>query len=185
MLNDVYSELEQGFKKVLESLRRSLLKIRTGRANVGILDGIKVEFYGTLSPLNQVGTIKVPEPRLITIQPWDKSMITTIEKAIVASDLGINPSNDGNIIRIPIPPLTGERRKELVKIVKRSGEDAKIAIRNERRNANDLIKELEKESEISEDQMRRGLGHVQKLTDDYVEKVDEVVTEKEKEILEF
>ena len=119
MINEVFSELETSFGKVVEALRRDLMKIRTGRANLGLLDGIRVEFYGTMTPLNQVGTLKVPDPRLITIQPWDKSIIGTIEKAIASSDLGLNPSNDGTLIRIPIPALTGERRKELVKLVKK------------------------------------------------------------------
>ncbi|MBN1946323.1 MAG: ribosome recycling factor [Bradymonadales bacterium] len=184
MLDDVYSELEERFEKIVTTFRRDLMKVRTGRANLGMLDGIKVEFYGTLTPLNQVGTMKVPDPRLITIQPWDKTLIGTIEKAIVASELGLNPSNDGNLIRIPIPPLTGERRQELVKIVKRQGEDTKVSIRAERREANDLVKELEKSSEIGEDDMRRGLDKIQKLTDKYIEEVDDVVREKERDILE-
>ena len=185
MLKDVYGELEDGFTKTLAALRQNLMKVRTGRANLGILDGIKVEFYGTLTPLNQVGTLKVADPRLITIQPWDKSLVPTIEKAIASSDLGLNPSSDGTIIRIPIPALTGERRKELVKIVKRHGEEAKIAIRNERRSANDIAKELQKEGDIGEDVYHRGLARIQELTDSYIAKADDIVTEKEKEIMEF
>ncbi len=185
MLNEVYQELEDGFNKTLASFRRELLKVRTGRANLGILDGIRVSFYGTMTPLNQVGTLKVPDPRLITIAPWDKTLIPTIEKSISSSELGLNPSNDGTIIRIPIPPLTGERRKELVKIVKKLGEDAKIGIRNERRGSNDIVKDLQKESEISEDDMHRALTKVQQLTDKAVGEVDEITAAKEKEILEF
>jgi ribosome recycling factor len=185
MINELLSELESDFNRVLDALRRDLLKIRTGRANLGLLDGIRVEFYGTMSPLNQVGTLKVPDPRLITIQPWDKALIPTIEKSIAASDLGLNPSNDGMLIRIPIPPLTGERRKELVKVVKRNGEDAKVAARNERRGTNDMVKTLKKEGEISEDDMHRSLDKVQKLTDEYVAQIDVILGDKEKEILEF
>lgn len=185
MLNEVYGELDESFKKIIASFRRELTKVRTGRANLALLDGIKVEFYGSLTPLNQVGTLKVPEPRLITIQPWDKTLIPAIEKGIASSDLGLNPSSDGTIVRVPIPPLTGERRKELVKLVKRSGEEAKIATRNERRSANEMVKDLEKEGEISEDDLRRGLAKIQTMTDSTVQQVDEIVAEKEKEILEF
>lgn len=185
MLNELQEELEEAFKRIAASFRRDLMKVRTGRANLGLLDGIKVEFYGSLTPLNQVGTLKVPEPRLITIQPWDKTLIPAIEKSIGASNLGLNPSSDGNIIRIPIPALTGERRKELVKVVKRSGEDAKIAIRNERRNANETAKELQKEGEASEDEMHRALAKIQQTTDTAVKGIDEIVVDKEKEILEF
>lgn len=185
MLDDVYSELESGYKKAIAAFRRDLMKVRTGRANLGILDGIKVEFYGTLTPLNQVGTLKVADPRLITIQPWDKTLLPTIEKAIGASDLGLNPSNDGTIIRIPIPALTGERRKELVKIVKKQSEDAKVTIRNERRVGNEMVKELKNDGDVSEDDMHRALTKIQQLTDTYIKKVEDVFTEKEKEILEF
>lgn len=185
MLNEVYSELEEAFGRVIAAFRRDLMKVRTGRANLGILDGIKVEFYGSLTPLNQVGTLRVPDPRLITVQPWDRSLIPAIEKAIAASDLGLNPSSDGTLIRIPIPPLTGERRQELVKVVKRQGEEAKISVRNERRSANDILKDLEKESEIGEDDLRRALAHVQKLTDQATDQIDEIIADKEKEIIEF
>lgn len=185
MLNDVYKELEDAFKKTNQAFRRDLQKVRTGRANLALLDGIKVEFYGSMSPLNQVGTLKVPEPRLITIQPWDKTLIPLIEKAIGASDLGLNPSSDGTLIRIPIPALTGERRKELVKMVKKMGEEAKVAVRNERRSANDTVKDLQKEGEISEDNMHSALAKIQALTDAAIKGVDAIVVEKEKEVLEF
>ena len=185
MLNEVYRELEDSFNRTLASFRRELVKVRTGRANLGILDGLRVSFYGTMTPLNQVGTLKVPDPRLITIAPWDKSLIPTIEKAISSSELGLNPSNDGALIRIPIPPLTGERRKDLVKIVRKLSEDAKISVRNERRSSNDIVKDLQKESEISEDEMHRALTKVQQLTDKAVSDVDEITAGKEKEILEF
>ncbi len=185
MLNDVYKELEEAFKKTAQAFRRDLQKVRTGRANLALLDGIKVEFYGSMTPLNQVGTLKVPEPRLITIQPWDKTLIPLIEKAIGASDLGLNPSSDGTLIRIPIPALTGERRKELVKMVKKMGEDAKVAVRNERRSANDTVKDLQKESEISEDNMHGALAKIQSLTDAATKGLDTIMAEKEKEVLEF
>ena len=185
MLNDVYKELEEAFKKTAQAFRRDLQKVRTGRANLALLDGIKVEFYGSMTPLNQVGTLKVPEPRLITIQPWDKTLIPLIEKAIGASDLGLNPSSDGTLIRIPIPALTGERRKELVKMVKKMGDDAKVAVRNERRSANDTVKDLQKESEISEDNMHGALAKIQSLTDAATKGLDTIMAEKEKEVLEF
>jgi ribosome recycling factor len=185
MLDDIYDSLEESFNKAVAALRQNLMKVRTGRANLGVLDGIKVEFYGTMTPLNQVGTLKVADSRLITVQPWDKSLIPTIEKAIAASDLGLNPSNDGMQIRIPIPPLTGERRKELVKIVKRAGEEAKVAVRNERRSANDDVKTLQKDGDVSEDAAHRALARIQTLTDDFSKKIDEIITEKEKEIMEF
>jgi ribosome recycling factor len=185
MINEVFSELSSSLERAKEALKRELMKVRTGRANLGLLDGIRVEFYGTLTPLNQVGTLKVPEPRLITIQPWDKSIISSIERAISASDLGLNPSNDGTLIRIPIPALTGERRRELVKLVKRIGEESKISVRNERRGANDLVKQLEKEGEVSQDEMHRGLTKIQQITDDAIKLVDSILSDKETEILEF
>ena len=185
MINEVFSELSGSFERAKEALKRELMKVRTGRANLGLLDGIRVEFYGTMTPLNQVGTLKVPEPRLITIQPWDKSIISAIERAIAASDLGLNPSNDGTLIRIPIPALTGERRRELVKLVKKIGEESKISIRNERRGANDLVKQLEKEGEVSQDEMHRGLSKIQQMTDEAIKAVDDILSDKETEILEF
>lgn len=184
MIDDVMSDLIEGFDGTLRSLRRDLTKVRTGRANPALLDGIKVDYYGVPTPLNQVGSVKVGDARLLVISPWEKSMIQPIEKAIVEADLGLNPSNDGNIIRIPIPPLTGERRKELTRQVRRSGEDCKVALRNQRRDANDMLKEAQKDSDISEDDMHRGLSKVQDTTNDYTQKVDDIVTEKEKEIME-
>jgi ribosome recycling factor len=185
MLNDILSDLQSGMNETIDSLKRDLSKRRTGRANVAILDGIKVEYYGTMSPLNQVASLQVPDPRLITIKPWEKSMVPVIEKAIQQSPIGLNPASDGELIRIPIPPLTEQRRKDLVKDVRRIGEESKVALRNQRREANEMLKELEKEKDISEDELRRGLTRVQEATDDYVKKVDEVVAAKEKEILEF
>ncbi len=185
MVNDVISDLKTSMDGTIESLKRELARRRTGRANVAILDGVKVDYYGTKSPLNQVASVQVPDPRLITIKPWEKSMIQVIEKAIQQSSIGLTPSSDGEIIRLPIPPLTEERRKGLVKDVKKVGEEAKVGLRNQRRDANEMLKELEKEKEISEDDLRHGLTRVQEVTDDYVKKVDDLVGTKEKEILEF
>ena len=184
MENLVLNELKADFESTIKDLRKSLSKIRTGRANLGMLDDIKIEYYGQMSPLNQVATMKVADPRLITIQPWEKTMIPEIERAIASSDLGLNPSNDGNIIRVPIPALSGERRQELVKVVRREAEDHKISLRNIRREANDQLKELEKESEITEDQMHRAFTQVDSLIEKFSEKIDEIVEEKEQDILE-
>lgn len=184
MVDDVLADLKKGMQATLENLDRELAKRRTGRANVALLDGVKVDYYGSLSPLNQVASLQVPDPRLITIKPWEKTMVPVIEKAIQQSSLGLNPSSDGEVIRLPIPPLTGERRAQLVKDVKGVGEDSKVALRNQRRDANDMLKALEKDKEISEDDMHRGLTKVQEVTDDFVKKVDETVTKKEKEILD-
>jgi ribosome recycling factor len=180
----VLDELKEDYQTTVKDLKRSLAKIRTGRANLGMLDGIKVEYYGQMSPLNQVATMKVADPRLITIQPWESDLIPEIERSISSSDLGLNPSNDGNIIRVPIPALTGERRQELTKVVKREGEDHKIALRNRRREANDQIKELEKDSEITEDQMHRAFSKIDAMTDQFTSKIDQIVEDKTNEILE-
>lgn len=168
----------------IEAFRKELGKIRTGRASFSLLDGIKVDYYGTLTPLQQVGTLSVPESRLITITPWDAKMVGPIEKAIQASGLGLNPSNDGKVVRIPIPPLTEERRKDLVRVVKKMAEDARIAVRNIRRESIERIKEREKKKEISEDEMKRGQDRVQKETDSFVKKIDEILKAKEQEIME-
>jgi len=168
----------------IDAFRKELGKIRTGRASFSLLDGIKVDYYGTPTPLQQVGTLSVPESRLITVTPWDAKMIGPIEKAIQASGLGLNPSNDGKIVRIPIPPLTEERRRDLVKVVKKMAEDARIAVRNIRREALERIKEREKKKEISEDEMKRSHDRVQKETDRYVKKIDDILKIKEQEILE-
>lgn len=185
MVNDVLSDLKQSMEGNLESLKRELSKRRTGRANVAILDGVKVDYYGTKTPLNQVASVQVPDPRLITIKPWEKSMVPIIEKAILQSSLGLNPASDGELLRIPIPPLTEQRRKDLVKDIKKVGEESKVALRNQRRDANEMLKQLEKDKDISEDEMRNGLTKVQEVTDGYVAKVDELIEAKEKEILEF
>lgn len=184
MVDDVIAELTDNMSNAIENLKRELAKRRTGRANVALLDGIKVEYYGSLSPLNQVASLQVPDPRLITVKPWDKALVPLIEKVIQQSSLGLNPSSDGEIVRIPIPPLTGERRKDLVKDVKKVGEEAKVGLRNHRRDANEFTRKLEKDKVISEDEMHRALAKVQELTDEYVKKVDEIVVAKEKEIIE-
>jgi ribosome recycling factor len=184
MVKDLYRDMEKKMEKSLDSLGRELSSIRTGRASLAILDSITVEYYDSQTPLNQVATLSVPESRLIVIQPWDPSVIKEIEKAILRSDLGLTPSNDGKVIRIPIPTLTEERRIQLVKVVKRNGEDCKVAIRNIRRDIISEAKEFEKEKVISEDDLRRAQDEIQKITDRLIEKVDDAVQKKEKEILE-
>ena len=175
MIAEVKSDASAAMAKALDAFKRDLGKVRTGRASLSLLDDIKVDYYGTPTPLNQVGTLAVPEPRLITIQPWEKNLIPEIEKAILKSDLGLNPNSDGQLIRLAFPPLTEERRKEMVKQVKRMGEDAKIAVRNARRDANDTLKKLEKDKDISEDDLKRGEKDVQDVTDDFVSRVDHVI----------
>jgi ribosome recycling factor len=184
MIDDVLSDLRDSFEGTMKQLQRELGKIRTGRANLGMLDGVKVDYYGNSTPLNQVATMRVADPRLITIQPWEKNIIGDIEKAIASSDLGLNPSNDGTVIRVPIPALTGERRQELVKVARRVGEDHKISLRNARRDANDMIKQLEKDSEITEDDMHRGFDRVNALTEEYTKKIEDALAKKEEGILE-
>ena len=185
MLNDVYKDTEAQMQKAVDSLTREFAGIRTGRASVGILDGIRVEYYGTLTPLNQVATLSVPESSLIVIQPWDVSVIKVIEKALLKSDLGITPSNDGKVIRLAIPPLTEERRKDLAKMIKKKAEEKKVAVRQVRRDSNDMLKVLEKDKDITEDELHTGQDKVQKITDQYVAKVDEITAKKEQEILEL
>lgn len=172
-------------KKSAENLRRELAGIRTGKANAALLDTVKVNYYGQAVPLKQVASIAVPEARLITVQPWEKSVVPEVEKAIQASELGLNPQSDGTLIRLPIPPLTEERRKELVKVVKRFAEEARVAVRNIRREANEQFKKLEKEHSISEDEMHTKQEDVQRLTDKYIATIDEVVATKEKEVMEI
>jgi len=185
MRDEIISELKDKMNKSVNVLKRELSKIRTGRASTALLEDIMVDCYDTQMPLKQVASISIPESRLILIQPWDKSIIGNIEKGILKSELGLTPMNDGKIVRVPIPPLTEERRKELVKLVKKVGEDIKIAIRNNRREANDMFKDLKNEKEISEDEYRRALNEVQEITDSFIEKVNSLVEEKEKEIMEF
>jgi len=185
MIEDIFKETSENMGKSIEDLKREFKKVRTGRASLSILDGIRVNYYGTPTPLNQMATLAVPESRLITIQPWDVSGIKEIEKAILKSDLGLTPSSDGKIVRIAIPPLTEERRKELVRVINKMSEEHKVAVRNIRRDANEMLKDLKKEGEISEDEAFKAQDQVQKITDDHINSVDQVTKEKEKEILEF
>jgi ribosome recycling factor len=184
MTDDVSKDLKARIDKTIDDLRRELSKIRTGRANLAMLDGVKVDYYGTPTPLAQCAALAVPEPRLITIKPWDKSVMKDIEKAIKEANLGLNPMNDGEMIRLPIPPLTEERRKDIAKQVKTKGEDHKVAIRNERRDANEKLKVLLKDKKITEDENKRGMDQVQKHTDAGVKSVEEVAAKKEKEVME-
>ena len=180
-----YAETIAKMEKTLSSLKTDLNKIRTGRASLALFDDIRVDYYGTPTPLNQMATLSIPEPRLITVQPWDASIMGEIEKAILKSELGVTPANDGKIIRITIPRLTEERRKELVKVVKKMAEGAKVAVRNIRREANDQLKGWEKNKKISQDQLHQWMDKVQKSTDQFIEKVDTILAAKEKEILEI
>lgn len=185
MVDGILKDAEERMNLSIESLRTELSRIRTGKANIAILDGITVLYYGTPTPLNQVANISAPEARLLTIQPWDKSIIGEIEKAIQKSDLGINPNNDGTIIRLPLPQLTQEVREDLAKQARKRGEDAKVSVRNIRRDANDNIKKLEKAKELPEDDSKSAQDEVQELTNKAVEQIDEVVAEKEKDIMEI
>jgi ribosome recycling factor len=184
MVEDIYQELDRKMGQTVTALRKDLARIRTGRASLTLLEGITADYYGTPTPLSQLATLAVPESRLITIQPWDKSQFGLIEKAIQRSDLGLTPVNDGKVIRLAIPPLTAERRKDLVKQVKKIGEETKVALRNVRREGNDSLKEREKAKQIAEDEWRRGQEHIQKITDRFIEQVDEILSTKEHEILE-
>ena len=185
MIESIYDETKESMGKSIASLKNDLNRLRTGRASLSIFDGVKVDYYSTLTPLNQMATLAVPESRLITIQPWDVSVIKDIEKAILKSDLGLTPSNDGKIIRLAIPPLTEERRKELVKVVHKMCEGHKVSVRNIRRDANELLKGMKKDAEISEDDAFKAQDQVQKITDEQIKLIDECYQEKEKEILEF
>jgi len=185
MLNDIYADAQERMDKAQESLERDFRKLRTGRASVSLVDGIRVDYYGTATPLNQLATLTIPDPRTIMIQPWDTSVIGEVEKAILKSELGLTPMNDGKIIRINIPPLTTERRRELVKLVKKMSEEAKVAVRNIRRDANEMIKDLKKEKEMSEDDQFRAQEETQKITDDLIKRIDTAYAAKEKEILEI
>jgi len=185
MINDITTDTDNGMKKAVDSFKRDLQKIRTGRANTSMLDGIKVDYYGTPTPVNQVATVQVVDARLITVKPWEKSMIPVIDKAIRASDLGINPVADSELVRLPIPPLTQERRKELAKVVGKQTEEARVAVRSARRDAMDMIKDAEKEKQISEDERKKGEKTVQDLTDKYIAQVEEIAKAKEKEIMEL
>ncbi len=185
MLDTLYAELNASFQKTSDALKRELDRIRTGRANASLLDNIRVSYYGQMTPLSQVAGIQVPEPRMITIKPWEQSLLKEIEKALLQSDIGITPSNDGNIIRLQIPPLTEDRRKALVKQVSAAGEEAKVAARNQRRDANATIKSFEKDGDITEDDREKGLKKVQELTDAAIAKIEKQIAAKEKELMEI
>jgi len=185
MLNSTYSETRERMSKSIDALENELKRVRTGRASLNILDGIRVDYYGTQTPLNQMASLSVPESRLIVIQPWDATVIKDIEKALLKSDLGLTPSSDGKLIRLAIPPLTEERRKELVKVISKMCEDYKVAVRNIRRDSNEFLKMAKKEGDISEDDLFKGQDQVQEITDEFVKRIDEIFKEKEKEILEF
>jgi ribosome recycling factor len=184
VVEDILQECEAGMKRAVEAFQRDLSRVRTGRANLSLLDGVKVDYYGTPTPLNQVASLNVADARLITIKPWEKNMIPVIEKAIRSSDLGLNPVADSELVRLPIPPLTQERRKELVKQIKKMTEDARVAVRGARREANDMLKEAEKDGEVPEDAAKTCGKKIQDLTDRYIAQVDDVGGKKEKEILE-
>jgi ribosome recycling factor len=183
-MEDIKSETEQRMQKTLDSLKKDLTRIRTGRATPALLDGITVDYYGNPAPINQVANISVPEARMLIVQPWEKNMLTPIEKAVQASGLGLNPQNDGNQIRLPIPPLSEERRKDLFKNCRKTAEDCKVAVRNVRRDSNEKLKKAQKDKAITEDQEKKGLDDIQKVTDKYVKMVDDQLALKEKEIME-
>jgi ribosome recycling factor len=185
MKAEIIKEMQRKMDRALEVLRQDFARIRTGRASVALLDGIKVDAYGTAMPISQVASLAAPEPRLLTVQPWDTALMSDLEKAILRSDLGLTPSNDGKIIRIPIPPLTTDRRKELVKSTKKMAEESKVALRNLRREANEQFKDLKKDKQMPEDEIFKSQEEVQKATDDYIKKLDALAAEKEKEIMSF
>lgn len=181
---EVYTDLEKSMSKAIDSLKGDFASIRAGRANPAMLDRITVDYYGTPTPIKQIASVTAPEPRLISIQSYDQSATSDIEKAILKSDLGVNPSNDGKIIRIVIPQLTEERRRDLTKVVRKTAEEGKVVIRNERRSANDILKKMEKNSELTEDQLRVALDEVQKITDKFIGIIDDMTKQKEEDIME-
>lgn len=183
-MDQILSEPRKKMEKALESFQNELGRLRTGRASLSLIDHVRVDYYGQMVPLNQVATLGIPEPRLITIAPWESPMIAAIEKAIEKANLGLNPVNDGKLVRLPIPPLTEERRKDLVKMIKNSAEESRVAIRHSRRDAMDLAKKLEKEGKISEDDSKKASVQIQKLTDDFIAKIDEASGKKEKELMQ-
>lgn len=185
VVKKIHTDTEERMKRAVEAIRKELASIRTGKATTSLLDGIRVDYYGTLTPLSQVANISVPDARLLVIQPWEKKMIPEIVKAIQKSDLGLNPQSDPNVVRLPIPPLTEERRRDLVKLVKKVAEEGKVAIRNIRRDSNDALKNAEKDKDISEDESRKGQERVQEITDDHIEKIEEMLKKKEQEIMEI
>lgn len=184
MLDQVMKNLTAHMEKAQASLKEEFAKLRTGRASIALVDGIRVDYYGTPTPLNQISTITAPEPRLLVIQPWDPGALSTIEKALQKADLGVSPQNDGKIIRVPIPPMTEERRKDLVKLVHRYGEECRVAIRNIRRTGMEELKNAEKDKKMSQDDHKKGQTKVQELTDNHIKKVDQLIEIKSKEILE-
>ncbi|WED44499.1 ribosome recycling factor [Legionella cardiaca] len=185
MINDIKQDAEKRMKKTIETLQHDLTKIRTGRANVSLLDHVHVDYYGNSTPLNQVANVTVSDSRTLLVTPWEKSMVAAVEKAILTSDLGLNPATAGNAIRVPMPPLTEERRKEMIKVVRGEGEQGRVAIRNIRRDANHQLKELVKSKDISEDDERRAGDVIQKLTDKYIADVDALLVIKEKDLMEI
>jgi ribosome recycling factor len=184
MIKDIIKEADIKMHKAVEHVRNELIRIRTGKATTNLLDGVKVEYYGTQTPIAQVANLSTPDIHTITVQPWDKTIIPQIEKAIINANLGLNPINDGNLIRVPIPPLNEERRRELVKLVKKYAEDGKIAVRNIRRDENDKLKKAEKNEHFSEDDRKHAEAEIQKLTDKHIKEIDLLVQQKEKEIME-
>jgi ribosome recycling factor len=184
MLKEIYRETEQKMDRAVEAIGRELAGIRTGKATTTILDGVKVEYYGNMTPLKQVASISAPDPKLIVVQPWEKNIVGDIVKAIQKADLGLNPVTEGNVIRLPIPPLNEERRREMVRLVRKFGEDGKISVRNIRRESIEKLKKAEKESDISEDDFHNGQKQVQDITDNHISRIDEMVEAKEKEVME-
>ncbi len=184
MVQDIIKDAKQKMVKAVEAVKHELITIRTGRATPGLIEGVKVDYYGNPTPLKQVANIGAPEPTLLTVQPWEKNMLQVIESAIRNANLGLNPSNDGTLIRVPIPALNEERRKEYVKLTKKYGEQGKVSIRNLRRDANDSLKKIEKDKQISEDEKKRGEDEIQKLTDKYSAEIDSLLEQKEREIME-
>ncbi len=183
MIEQIKKEMQEGMEKAIKVLSQNLSKLRTGRANPSVLDNVMVDYYGTATPIKQVGQISTPEARLLQIQPFDKSMIGAIEKAIFSANLGVTPSNDGNLVRIPFPALTEETRKDLVRDVKKLAEEARVVVRNVRRDYNDQVKKSEKNKEISEDESKKHQAEIQKVTDRYIEQIDEILSKKEKELM--
>lgn len=185
MINEIKQDSEKRMQKTIESLKTDMTKIRTGRANAGLLDHVQVDYYGSLTPLTQIASITTSDSRTLLVTPWEKSMVAAVEKAILNSDLGLNPATAGSAIRVPMPPLTEERRKELIKVVRHEGEQGKVSIRNIRRDANNQLKDLVKDKAISEDDERRAGEVIQKLTDKYIAEVDTVLAAKEKDLMEI
>ena len=185
MINEIQSDADTRMGKSIESLKQDLMKIRTGRAHTSLLDSITVDYYGNVTPLNQVANISILDSRTLSIQVWEKQMTPVVEKAILKSDLGLNPATSGDLMRIPLPPLTEETRKNLTKVVRHEGENTKVAVRNIRRDANGSLKELEKEKEISEDEEHRGQDNIQKLTDKHIKEIDQILAAKEKDLMEI